>query len=138
MANQRCQQAIEPKNAAEGSSQFEEKRKECAQTLKEEYQAHVASLKRKLAGLPKGSKAWWRTNKELLEKKCKLSSIPPLRQNDQWISSSKEKANAFANTFQEKDVLPEEFVDTPLVYQIQKWIILLHPALATHSNCSKA
>ena len=59
------------------------------------------------------SKQWWRLNRQLLNKKAKLGSIPPLRENKEWISDPKEKANLFAKTFAGKAQIPEEAVDTP-------------------------
>ena len=50
-------------------------------------------------------------NRELLEKRTKCSSIPPLRDGKAWVNSSKDKANLFAATFKEKSKLPEEHID---------------------------
>ena len=66
-----------------------------------------------LEKLKKGSKEWWRLNRELLDKKSKCSSIPPLRDQDAWVNGSKEKANLFAQTFHSKAQLPAETVDCP-------------------------
>ena len=61
--------------------------------------------------MKKGSKEWWRLNRELLQKKTKCSSIPPLRDGEVWINGSKEKADLFAKNFSEKSKLPDEFGD---------------------------
>ena len=80
--NHRCQDAIRAKNASEPDpDEFKKHSAVCSRVLAEEYQKHVAVLKGKIASLPKGSKAWWRLNRELLDKKGKLSSIPPLRRD---------------------------------------------------------
>ena len=81
--------------------------------MSEEYHKYLESLKKKIAGLKKGSKAWWRLNRELLDKKAKCSSIPPLRDEKEWIDDSKGKANLFAKTFESQSKLPPEFVDCP-------------------------
>ena len=52
-------------------------------------------------------------NRELLDRKNKCSSIPPLRQDGEWKKSPYEKANTFAQKFQEKCSLPEEGIDCP-------------------------
>ena len=83
------------------------------QVLAEEKTHHVQELKDKLAGLPKCSKQWWRINRELLNRKGKMASIPTLRENDQWLTDAKTKADAFARTFASKADLPPEVVDTP-------------------------
>ena len=104
---------IASESAAEGSDTFDEKRSECARVLTEEYQRYSDRLREKLASLKKGSKEWWRLNRELLERKAKCSSIPPLRDGNEWIETSKGKANLIAKTLQEKAALPEEVIDCP-------------------------
>ena len=111
--NERCSQAILEKNQAENTEAFDAKRKACSQILSEEYKRHVTTLKEKIANLKKGSKQWWRLNRELLDKKNKLSSIPPLRDGSTWIDDSKSKANLLAQKFDAKAKLPNEEVDCP-------------------------
>ena len=89
--NAACEEAIAAKNAAEGTDTFEMKRKECAEVLAKEYQEHLKDLKKKISNLKKGSKEWWRLNRELLEKKTNCSSIPPLRNGNEWMEDSKGK-----------------------------------------------
>ena len=81
--------------------------------MAKEYQTYLGKLKEKIAKLKKGSKAWWRLNRELLNRKTKCSSIPPLRDGSAWIQDSKAKANLFAKTFDAKATLPAEVVDCP-------------------------
>ena len=82
--------------------------------LGEERAKYIESTKTKLANLPKGSKEWWRINRELMHKKARVSSIPVLRHSDgTWLTDAKAKADAFATTFGSKAKLPEEVVDTP-------------------------
>ena len=78
-----------------------------------EYNRYLQKLKERISGLSKGSKQWWRLNRELLERKSRLSSIPPLRDDQKWITDSKEKANIFATVFDSKAKLPSEEVDCP-------------------------
>ena len=111
--NERSQRAIQRKNDAENSESFIEKQKECAKVLAEERVKYVQQLKKKLAKLPKSSKQWWRINRELLNKKSRLTSIPTLRDDGKWLINSKSKADAFANIFSSKSEFPPEAVDTP-------------------------
>ena len=74
---------------------------------------YVQELKDKLTSLPKCSKQWWRINRELLNRKSRLTSIPTLRDDVKWLTHSREKAEAFARTFSSKSELPPEVVDTP-------------------------
>ena len=111
--NEKSKAAILRKNSAEGTERFETERAKCAQTLAEEKAKYVQELKDKLATLPKSSKQWWRINRELLQRRAKLSSIPTLREGDQWLTDAKAKADAFARTFAAKATLPPEAVDTP-------------------------
>jgi len=62
---------------------------------------------------PRWSKQWWKLNRQLLNKKAKMSSIPPLRESATWINDAKGKADLFARTFAGKAQIPEESVDTP-------------------------
>ena len=50
-------------------------------------------------------------NPELMEKRSRLSGIPPWRDGSIWHSSSKAKADLFAITFYSKAELPEDFSD---------------------------
>ena len=100
--NDRSMAAIQRKNDAEGSEQFDSERAKCMQVLGEEKARYVDELKTKIANLPKSSKAWWRLNRELLHRKAKLSSIPTLKEDNTWISDPKAKADSFACTFVSK------------------------------------
>ena len=70
-------------------------------------------MKEKLQDLPKKSKKWWQINRELLNRKCKTSSIPNLKSGSNWITEAKEKAELFAQTFLSKAKLPAEANGTP-------------------------
>ena len=80
--------------------------------LAEERENYVQMIKQQLAKLPRRSKQWWRINRELLNRKAAMSSIPVLKMEGQWLSDAKEKADAFAQTFVVKGELPAEIVDT--------------------------
>ena len=62
--NSRCEAAIASKNAAEGTSDFEDKRLKCAKVLAEEYQKYLVLLREKIATLPRWSKQWWKLNRQ--------------------------------------------------------------------------
>ena len=111
--NEKSKEAIRRKNQAEGTEAFDRERKNCMQILATERARHVQALKDKLSSLPKCSKQWWRINRELLNRKGRLSSIPSLRDADKWLSDSKDKADLFAQTFASKAELPPEIVDSP-------------------------
>ena len=90
--------------------------------MAEAYQGHVQKLRAKIAKLKKSDKAWWRLNAELLQKRAKQSSIPPLRTSDgKWHLESKAKADIFAAIFSEKNALPDpvedQFVGAPTQFQ---------------------
>jgi len=61
--------------------------------------------------MPRWSKQWWKLNRQLLNKKAKMSCIPPLREDSTWISDAKGKADLFARTFAGKAEIPQEIVD---------------------------
>ena len=111
--NSKCVVTIQAKNVAENTDSFTEARKRCAQVLTQEHQVHIGKVRKKIAKLKKGSKAYWRLNRELLNKKTKCSSIPPLRDGNKWVNDPKDKADLFAKTFDAKAKLPAESVDCP-------------------------
>ena len=115
--NTTCEIAVAKKNAAEGSPDFVAVRDDCAQTLREAHKNYQVDLRARIASLPRGSKRWWALNRELLDKKSRIISIPLLRQDDNWILDSRGKANIFAKTFTAKHALPplveDQFVPAP-------------------------
>ena len=111
--NSRCREAVTHKNNSEGSDNFLSASSQCTQVLFEERQKYVEKLKVKLAALPKGSKQWWRINRELLHRKANISAIPPLKDGTCWFTDAKAKADVFAKKFASKNELPPEVVDTP-------------------------
>ena len=57
-------------------------------------------------------------NRELLNRKAKIASVPPLKTDDgKWLLDAKEKADEFASAFSKKCELPEgpevQFVAKP-------------------------
>jgi len=111
--NERCRASICKKNAAEGTEAFKDVQAECTKILLEERLKYVEALKIKLASLPRSSKQWWRINRELLNRKATLTSIPPLKDGADWLVDAKAKADVFARTFDSKCKLPPEVIDTP-------------------------
>jgi len=119
--NDRCKNAIKKKNSAEGTVHFEKEQRLCTRILGEERAKYIEATKIKLANLPKGSKEWWRINRELMHKKAKVSSIPVLRDSTgTWITNATAKANALATTLMAKAQLPAAAVDTPFFGQPAK------------------
>ena len=71
--------------------------------LEDEFAAYRRQLKESIAKLPKGSKKWWRLNRELLTKQSPSSHIPPLKVSDaSWATTATDKANLLATTFATK------------------------------------
>ena len=100
-------EAIQAKVAAYGTCSYDDAAKACSQVFAKEYATHVKRLRTTLASLPRGSKRWWRVNRELLDKKASLSSISPLKASDgRWLLDPIDKANELANTFMNKSKLP--------------------------------
>jgi len=111
--NDRTKKALLEKNLAEGTPNYAAASKKCSAILAEERLKHIAHVKSKMADLKPAHKQWWKINRELLHRKGTLSSIPTLRENGQWISDAKQKADVIARTLAAKARLPEEHVDTP-------------------------
>ncbi len=104
--NSRCLEAIATKNAQVGSPDFSEQAAVCSRILFGEYLTYVARMRDKLARERRGSKGWWRVANEIMEKDGKSSSIPTLKVGGAWVREPLSKANAFANNFSSKFVLP--------------------------------
>ena len=102
-----CFAAVEAKCLATGTDEFLEKERICSDVLTVAYLRHQRELRERLLGLGYSSKEWWRVNRELLNRKTKVSTIPSLKDDlGQWILSPIEKANLLARKFEAKCVLP--------------------------------
>ena len=104
---ERALTSIRAKCEAYGSDSYHEKERQCREIIAEEYRFYTQRLKRKISGLPRGSKRWWSLNRQLLHKTTKTTSIPPLKTADgRWITDPEEKAQLLSDTFAAKSVLP--------------------------------
>ena len=125
--NPRCEAAVAKKIAAEGSPDYQSMRDSCADTLREEHKHYLSDLRSKIADLPRGSKKWWSLNRELLDKKSRVVSIPPLLDDGQWVLDSHDKANTFAKAFSSKYALPppveDQFVSAP-THQMSQFVAI--------------
>ena len=110
---QKCKDAIVRKNAAEGSEQFANERDNFTAVMNAERANYVTELKEKISSSPRNDKKWWRLNRELLIRKSSVASIPTLREDTQWLSDSKAKADAFERKSISKSQLPAETIDCP-------------------------
>ena len=107
--NERCKSALSVQNASKGTPEHEEKTAICTAIFREELENHIKKLQEQIRTLPRGSKEWWRINKELLHNAPCRTTTPSLRNHTgEWIHSPKEKANLFRQTFANKSVLPPE------------------------------
>jgi hypothetical protein len=103
-----CEECIAKKALAYRSDDFKTAEKKCAEILRQKYLQYRADLKSKIALLPRSSKQWWRLNRELLDRKIGVESVPSLRDGDKlWVTQAVDKANLLATKFQEKSILPE-------------------------------
>ena len=80
--NDKCVAAIRAKVAATGTEHFCEVSNTCSAVIAEEYHNYAKNLREQIAGLPKGSKRWWRLNRELLNKQAAHSQVPNLKRSD--------------------------------------------------------
>ena len=105
---ERCREALRHQQSLEDTVEYNQAREASNTIFKEEYLAYVARLRLKISQLPKGSKAWWKLNRELLNRQSKVASIPPLRNLDgEWVTDPREKAELLAETFQRQCKLPD-------------------------------
>ena len=102
-----CEAAVRKKIAAEGCPHYEDECRRCSAVLSAAYTHYMRRVRDRLANLPRGSKAWWKWNRVLLNKSRKTACVPPLRTNaGQWVLDAKGKADLFAQTFASKSMLP--------------------------------
>ena len=107
-----CEEAISIKNNAIGTGNFAVAQEHCAEVISDRHQDYINRLKEQMMKLPKGTKKWWRLNRELLDKKTKVTSVPPLKSaNGEWHLGSESKANLLAAGFREKLELPPDVED---------------------------
>jgi len=110
--DEECEAAIREKATAFGGDSYKDKAKDCANLLRHKYVQYRTALKQELAALPRGSKRWWRLNRELLDKKTSCQTIPPLKRHDKtWATEAVDKANLFACKFRSKSALPATVVE---------------------------
>ena len=104
----RCRTAVAAKRAAQGTPSELARTSECSKVLLQTFHAHRPRLRVKLRALPRGSKKWWRLNKQLMKQTKPTTSVPPLKRNDgSWAASPVDRANLLAETFEDKGTLPD-------------------------------
>ena len=115
--NDDCRKAISIKNACEDTAAFTTECDKCAQVLQDAYKSDVLDLKAKISELPRGDKRCWALNRQLSQRTGRVSAIPPFRVDSEWLLDALTKANAFAQTWQSKNVLPpmseDQFLPAP-------------------------
>ena len=129
--------AIADKRDAEGTPSEAEKAQACSDKVMTEYNIWVSSVHDDLANMQRGSKAWWKKERQLQLQKQKCSSIPALKQADgTWACDNKQKANLLATTFSSKYVLAEGQTNeySAITDETLEWLIdrgkVLHPTAA--------
>ena len=95
----RCTEAISQKVTAASTEQEGDQTKKCANILKEERLHYVESLKRRIAELPKGSKIWWRLNRELLDRKVAVEKNTALEERDNMENEAQRKGRSPCYSF---------------------------------------
>ncbi len=109
-----CFAAIAAKCEATGTHRFEELERKCSKTLAAAFLRYQNELRERILSLPKSSKNWWRLNKELLNRKTKPSTIPPLKVGKNWVLDPAGKADLLAQTFRSKSQLPPADPEMPV------------------------
>ena len=99
--------AIEAKCLAASCDDFHEKQRQCAEVLCRKFKQYQEALKDRIRNFSTSSKLWCKFNRELLNRKSKHTTIPPLKQCDGSLRLTPiDKANLLADTFQGKCRLP--------------------------------
>ena len=106
--NEKCKQAINEKHAAENMENYLLVASRCQAVLTEEHNRYRTQLKRRLEQLPRGSKEWWKIASQLMHRRSKVSKVPPIKSEGNWLKDPTDKANAFAKTSNSKYQLPPD------------------------------
>ena len=99
--NETCLNAIRVKLAKTGSDEQVFAASECSRILFAEYLAYVCRTRDKLRTVKRGSKLWWELTSEITCASTKCSQNPALKSLTGWVLDAKDKADLFANTFEE-------------------------------------
>ena len=108
-------EAVNQKCEAFGTDLFPAAARKARDVLAREYTAYHQRLRQKLSKLPRSSKQWWKSNRELLNKSASVTSIPHLKRADGLLATKPaEMAELLSQTFASKCTLPpgpEQSVD---------------------------
>ena len=97
---------VDQKNAAAGGPGAQAAAEACSARILESYRAYVGQTKQEMMTLRRGSKAWWRKSRELLQKKTRACGTPALKKpTGEWVRDADSKACLFASTFASKYAL---------------------------------
>lgn len=128
--NDECLRAIQERNLAEGTDNYEAAATKCNKVFMGVYGRYQNKMRNELLVLPRGSKKWWKLSDRLLSKPTRAQSIPALKVNSEWITEPGLKANAFLQCFSSKWVLPmpldgsipPDYIELP-----PEWIPFIRP-----------
>ena len=102
----KCVEAVARKQAAYGSPEYPAEIQRCSDTLRNEYLAFVGRMRGKMRHTRRGTKAFWRLCRRLAGTTAR-ENVPALRRPDgTWAMDPKGKADALAEHFSSKWVLP--------------------------------
>ena len=106
--NQTCIDLVAAKRAGEGTAEFPYLQEKCSKGLFNEYLKHIERSRKKLLKIKKGTKAWWKMSRALLNRPETTNTIPALRKTDRsWARTSIEKTELLQHTFDKKWTLPD-------------------------------
>ena len=100
-------QLVAAKRSAQRGPEYDKAVKSCSAGIVAEYIAYTCKARQKLLEVRAGSKQWWTLSREFLWQRTKVQTIPALRDEvGSWVHESRSKADLFAKTFNDKNVLP--------------------------------
>jgi len=135
--NHTCEMAIAEKHLAEDLRSYADECTKCRRGLQHEHDKYKDKLKQQIASLPRGSKRWWRLNKQLMHRQTTPSFFPPMRNaQGTWVKKPFEKANLFAECWTAKNKLPEKNSNRPSSRLPPRWLVTLPFVHGSHVVCS--
>lgn len=137
--NEKVVDLVKRKQDAENTPQASAARDACSAGMKEEYVKYVNREKAALQGATKALKGWWSKTGRLLRQRARTSTLPaPRNVSGEWVLGAKGKSNLFADSFQDKLVIPAAAVNQYTKLERRTLKVMKKPFTITEQMAEKS
>ena len=113
-------QAFASQESAFGTDAFSALRRDYLAKIASAKMKYLDNLRSRIASLPRNDKRWWLLNREFFQGKVKLTNVPSLKDtHGAWVTDSRDKANLFKDTWQQKFVLRALSYDDQFCFHVE-------------------